>query len=1223
MSRRPSAPPYGVKRSAVHLDGTTNQSPNVRGKLVGSFPGAAAGSASLAILRGKSGEVLGERTVGARGEFVLSNLPERIRGETCSLDLAVTDPVGSIKVLRTVQITVPLTGDAAVVLDRGKFGSAIGSLAPTAELLDASRLSELISESAVSSQAFAAARKKRSVPTSANLIKAADYLFTLSAQTSDKGLAIRPSDLPAFDLNDIFLKPALGLTGRPVPRKAKLRLTRDEAARIEAGVPTLCRVIEARGDQRVFERRPSLRNRLRVSVRVNSLVIPPPDPLTPAPGSPPNTPTASITQLEAAAERAVLRSAAGLISDVGPKLCEPSTETDLRRLHELVADLELAGPANVAAAREVHSLQIAFKPAWTPLFDNAILGTLARLDELLSLLRKERGIPVSSLPLGIKREQLKTYVASTKRLIAASSSEPLPQIVRIKYPRLTAHQWASLNDEARDLVVRKSAQNAGAGSAKWQTMEWGSIVSGTVGTFVDTAGDLVGVGGADGTSGVRNYAEGVRDHTEEGVRDHRGNGGGGAHNEESEIEELLRSSPSAIGEADQVLDELNSRLDGTYEFTIFPPGSVNYGLLLTYRQEWSPVTYQVGRLIDTIPLTPGERREFKLVTTRKKRENRKSVTTESRDSRREMSSTRRLEAEAIEAATMALNNQVSANGNFDIGVGSIGGSTEFSSNQASESRRTLKNFSEMAQKAVDSLREQVEVTIESTDEWNAEESEVRTLVNPNNEITLTYLLYELERRYRVSTQLQRVRPVVTVALPMPSPGEITPAWILEYSWQIRDALLDATLLETLDRLEEYQSAAAVEHDVRRAALLEQRRLSQQLVTEYEGLEAAARKRRDLIVGLTEGEGLAEAGEAGTGERVAAAVLTAGASELFGWGSSDTDERMAAQRETAEKALEYLERQIELKGGAITSAAAAVKEAVDEFTETAVKRRRSQLATARLQVHIRDNIFHYMHAIWASTHPDNRFFELYNRRVPFHTPRAADYNLQPFAGNSVLPQLPGIDDGGTDYELAVKAPDVTQVPPRRRLADIADLDRPLGFRGNSVVFELRQCSQLTDHMAAQYIDRITGVASPGSLSGVTTDELLDYLEEAIRQKLLSAQQLVDLKVLALRLYREQQNWSDELVLPTGQLFLEGLKGATSLLEPFKLVHRGLDVLSAEEEVRARRIDSLRRVRKVAQSDLERDPTSVEHFYLGETPNVVATEVAPAAPTQATGDNSAPQ
>jgi hypothetical protein len=291
---------------------------------------------------------------------------------------------------------------------------------------------------------------------------------------------------------------------------------------------------------------------------------------------------------------------------------------------------------------------------------------------------------------------------------------------------------------------------------------------------------------------------------------------------------------------------------------------------------------------------------------------------------------------------------------------------------------------------------------------------------------------------------------------------------------------------------------------------------------------------------------------------------------------------------------------------MTAAAEALRRAVDSFTEAAVEHRRTTLATTRLQVHIRDNIFHYMHAIWAATHPDNRYFELYDNEVPFHVPNPADYTVQPAPNPAALQNLPGIEDSGDNLELTVAAPDVATVPPRRRLADIADLDRPLGFRGNLVVFELRQCSQLTDHMAAEYLDPVSGVADPGTLSGISTAELVDYIEAAIQLGLLKAADLNRLKRLAQRLQREQQDWADDVVLPTGQLFLDALKGQTTLLEPFKLVHRGLDVLAAEEDVRAKRIDALRRVRKVAQSDLERDPTSVEHFYLGEVPDVVATD-----------------
>ena len=375
------------------------------------------------------------------------------------------------------------------------------------------------------------------------------------------------------------------------------------------------------------------------------------------------------------------------------------------------------------------------------------------------------------------------------------------------------------------------------------------------------------------------------------------------------------------------------------------------------------------------------------------------------------------------------------------------------------------------------------------------------------------------------------------------------------------------------------------------------------MTEYEALEAAAQSRRAAIVGLMQGAGEAAAGEQGVGQRIASAVATGGLSELWGGGQTDQDEVLRARQEAAQKALDFLEDQIETKGAAMTAASSALRDAVERFTESAVARRRATLAAARLQTHLRDNILPYMHAIWAATNPDHRYFELYDHEVPFHTPNPNGYTLGPSATADGIGPLPGIEDGGADLKLTIDPPNVTNVPANRRLADIADIDRPLGFRGNLAVFELRQCSQLTDHMAAEYLDPITGVSDPGALSGLSSDELVEYLQAAIELRLLTKTDLTRLNALARRLHREQVEGSDELVLPTGHLFMDALKGDTTLLEPFKLVHRGLDVLAAEAAVRAAPIDALRRVRKLARAELERDPTTVEHFLLGETPDVV--------------------
>lgn len=669
-------------------------------------------------------------------------------------------------------------------------------------------------------------------------------------------------------------------------------------------------------------------------------------------------------------------------------------------------------------------------------------------------------------------------------------------------------------------------------------------------------------------------------------------------------DDLVGGSPSVIAEAEAVVDELLDRLSQPYEFHVFPPGAVNYGLLLTYRQEWSPISYQVGRLAETIPLAPKERREVKVSTTRKVTENRKSLSSTTRESSRESTSTRKFETEAVEAATAAFSNQISSNGSFSIGVGSVGGSTQFSQNLTQDAKRTHKSFSEMARKAVDSLKEQVEVTVESTSEFTADSASTTTLENPNDELTVTYLLYELERRFRVLTELHRVRPVILVALPVPAPNEIDEEWLLRHSWILRENLLDETLIDALLGIEDAQSGAAFEYELRRVALVDQRQLTTKLLAEFLALEKLSSNREREIIAYMNGEADVEAGEKTTGQRVVAAIYTAGLSELWGGGQSNEDERLESRRKASEKALEFLEAEIGAKAATLSSARDALQRATDAFAEVAAEHARRRVATIRLRTHVRDNIFHYMHAIWAAEQPDQRFFALFDDEVPFHEPTPAAYQLAP-GTTSLIGSLPGvIGDNTAVFDLTITAPDTANAPTTlRRLGDIADIDRPLGFRGNLVVFELRECSQLTDYMAAEYIDPHAGVTDPGSLSGISYDEFVDYLHAVAATGEITEDQLSVLVETAGALLDGQVDSSSELVLPTGQLFMEALPGDTSLLEPFKLAHRGLDVVVVEEEIRTLRLDALRRAGRIAASELERDPVEVDHFHLGETPGVV--------------------
>jgi hypothetical protein len=67
----------------------------------------------------------------------------------------------------------------------------------------------------------------------------------------------------------------------------------------------------------------------------------------------------------------------------------------------------------------------------------------------------------------------------------------------------------------------------------------------------------------------------------------------------------------------------------------------------------------------------------------------------------------------------------------------------------------------------------MEVTTDTSRE--DETTSYRELRNPNDELTVTYLFYELQRRYLVTESLHRATPVILVANDVPAPHEIDQA----------------------------------------------------------------------------------------------------------------------------------------------------------------------------------------------------------------------------------------------------------------------------------------------------------------------------------------------------------------------------------------------------------------------------------------------------------------
>src|SRR3954454_4650183 len=74
-----------------------------------------------------------------------------------------------------------------------------------------------------------------------------------------------------------------------------------------------------------------------------------------------------------------------------------------------------------------------------------------------------------------------------------------------------------------------------------------------------------------------------------------------------------------------LLTTLDKLLTEKYAFDVFAKDSVNFGIMVTYRQTWEPQNYQVGDLVSTIPLAPKEIRRFTTRSVTKKSRNVKEL----------------------------------------------------------------------------------------------------------------------------------------------------------------------------------------------------------------------------------------------------------------------------------------------------------------------------------------------------------------------------------------------------------------------------------------------------------------------------------------------------------------------------------------------------------------------------------------------------------------------
>lgn len=573
------------------------------------------------------------------------------------------------------------------------------------------------------------------------------------------------------------------------------------------------------------------------------------------------------------------------------------------------------GPADAIAFHDFHVLQIAFKNVWMQAFDKNLRGQAEDLYKETACLYADAGItmPASDSINDIK--QLKEFISEVKNNNPAISVPPLAQIPTIvihAFPD-AATTWYLLSLEQQSTIITLAQQFSASSENRQNDIK-------------------------------------------------------------QQVADIIKTPPSNTSRLTKLIAELGKSLSEPYAFDIFAPDSYNFGLLLTYRQEWTPGPYQAGDLRATIPLAPGETKKYSKKTNIKKSRTQKEIEKSVSSSSYQTSDSQRAEAEIMQKATTATNFKMTTDGSFNIGIGNIHASTEFTANQAAESVNNKKQFRETAVKAAQEYRLERNLEVDSSSSIETEETISGEISNPNNEITVTYLFYELQRRYKISEFLHRVRPVIMVAQEVPAPHEIDEEWLIQYQWVIARVLLDDSFRSALDYLTSGMAGDEVSIEVVKAQWENIHKTASSLEGQL-NLQLELRNHyRDTLITETKNEAISEADADNQGWIAKSVEKTFGDPQGFDVAKSE------AIRKAAEAQLQYLEDTIVATQDKFRQAHDAYQKATDRYAAALQKQYSRYVAIDQLRIHVKQNIIYYMQAIWAHESPDQRFFRLYNKQV---------------------------------------------------------------------------------------------------------------------------------------------------------------------------------------------------------------------------------------------------
>jgi hypothetical protein len=416
-----------------------------------------------------------------------------------------------------------------------------------------------------------------------------------------------------------------------------------------------------------------------------------------------------------------------------------------------------------------------------------------------------------------------------------------------------------------------------------------------------------------------------------------------------------------------------------------------------------------------------------------------------------------------------------------------------------------------------------------------------------------------------------------VAFHVPQPDQVDEAWLVQQEWILRKVILHDRFLPALDSLTQSFAGEEIGVEVKKAQWEAQMSVVKTL---SDNVSVSTRLRdasRRALLDATE----SVAGKDGLIKNLGQALFPSGPEDA---------EVQSAQREAAQRSLEWVNADFATAQARLEAAVNALRQATDDYTHAVEQRTNRRVGIDQLKLHVKQNIFYYMQAIWAHEPADQRYFRLYDLPVQWPAVDPAGYTVSawtpppafPLHSLGTLPRPIRPESPGPNAQLHVPAP---TLGPERPLHQVADLDTLLGFKGNYAIFPLKEDNGITTYMSQAYLDDLFGVADPDPFGRIpTTTEALELAECAWNKAGTTDADRTEITQWLLEVMSNQGMVSDELIVPTGQLFVEALPGAHPLLEAFKLQHRALDLERAAIDGRVREVELLRRAARLIQGDL---------------------------------------